>query len=285
MQVKMKVNLYHLGMSSDTHDFPKLFGDVKFVCCGGSSKRMEKLANYFTENLPVNYPYGFKPDNLCHSDRYVMYKVGPVLCVNHGMGHGSISTMLHEVLKLLRMANCKDTIFFRIGTSGGLGLPGGTVVISESVVDDLLEDSFEMHILGKRVRKPTRLDSSLNNELLKIATELNYNAVIGKTLCSNDFYEGQARLDGAFCDYSKEEKLQFLQKAHLKGVKNIEMESSCFSAFCTRANVRAAVICVTLLNRLEQDQIDAVDELEEWEQRPVNVVTQYIAHHFNDAYN
>ncbi|OUC44222.1 putative uridine phosphorylase [Trichinella nativa] len=141
------------------------------------------------------------------------------------------------------------------------------------------------HILGKRVRKPTHLDSSLNNELLKIATELNYNTVIGKTLCSNDFYEGQARLDGAFCDYSKEEKLQFLQKAHLKGVKNIEMESSCFSAFCTRANVRAAVICVTLLNRLEQDQIDAIDELEEWEQRPVNVVTQYIAHHFNDAYN
>jgi len=30
-----------------------------------------------------------------------MFKVGPVLSVSHGMGVGSISILLHEIIKLL----------------------------------------------------------------------------------------------------------------------------------------------------------------------------------------
>ena len=31
-------------------------------------------------------------------------------------------------------------------------------------------------------------------------------------MCANDFYEGQGRLDGAFCDYGEEDKMEFLRK-------------------------------------------------------------------------
>jgi len=48
----------------------------------------------------------------------------------------------------------------------------------------------------------------------------------------------QGRLDGAFCDYSATDKLSFLHQAYERGVRNIEMESVCFAAFCHRANVR-----------------------------------------------
>lgn len=34
----------------------------------------------------------------------------------------------------------------------------------------------------------------------------------GKTMCANDFYEGQGRLDGAFCEYGEEEKMEYLRK-------------------------------------------------------------------------
>jgi len=51
-------------------------------------------------------------------------------------------------------------------------------------------------------------------------------------------YEGQGRLDGAFCDYTEADKMSFLQAAYDRGVRNIEMESVCFAAFCRRANVR-----------------------------------------------
>ena len=51
-------------------------------------------------------------------------------------------------------------------------------------------------------------------------------------------YSGQARLDGAFCDYSESDKMDFLKTIHASGVCNIEMESLCFAAYCCRAGVR-----------------------------------------------
>lgn len=39
----------------------------------------------------------------------------------HGMGVPSISIMLHELIKLLHHAQCRDVVLFRLGTSGGVG--------------------------------------------------------------------------------------------------------------------------------------------------------------------
>lgn len=41
--------------------------------------------------------------------------------LQHGMGVPSISIMLHELIKLLHHAQCRDVILFRLGTSGGVG--------------------------------------------------------------------------------------------------------------------------------------------------------------------
>ena len=39
--------------------------------------------------------------NLAPDGRFVLFKIGPVLAVNHGMGMGSTSIMLNEILKLV----------------------------------------------------------------------------------------------------------------------------------------------------------------------------------------
>ena len=48
--------------------------------------------------------------------RYVMYKVGPILTLNHGMGMASLSIALHEVVKLLHYARAsgKNSILYPI---------------------------------------------------------------------------------------------------------------------------------------------------------------------------
>ncbi len=66
---------------------------------------------------------------------------------------------------------------------------------------------------------------------------------------------GQARLDGAFCSYTKEDKLDYLQRLNEGGVSNIEMESTCFAALTYMAGIRSAVVCVALLDRLNEDQV------------------------------
>ena len=37
------------------------------------------------------------------------------------MGAGSLSILMHELLKLIFYAKCRDVVFLRLGTSGGLG--------------------------------------------------------------------------------------------------------------------------------------------------------------------
>lgn len=60
------------------------------------------------------------------------------------MGIPSISILLHEIIKLMAHAKVKDPIFFRIGTCGGLGLDGGTVIITDEAVDAMLNHYHEV---------------------------------------------------------------------------------------------------------------------------------------------
>lgn len=96
-------------------------------------------------------------------------------------------------------------------------------------------------------------------------------------MCCDDFYEGQGRLDGAICEYTEDDKMDFLKRASREGVRNIEMESLQFGAFCNKIGVRSIVICVALLNRLNGDQVkSSMAELKQFEERPVDVIIEFI---------
>lgn len=73
------------------------------------------------------------------------------------------------------------------------------------------------------------------------------------------------------------EKLDYLKRAYRAGVRNIEMESTVFAAMCGLCGLRAAVVCVTLLDRLESDQINlSHDVLVEYQQRPQLLISNFI---------
>ena len=46
-------------------------------------------------------------------------------------------------------------------------------------------------VLGKSVNRPARLDQGLADELLKIQNDASFETVLGTTMCTDDFYEGQ----------------------------------------------------------------------------------------------
>ncbi|KAK6045036.1 hypothetical protein COOONC_17458, partial [Cooperia oncophora] len=78
-------------------------GAIWFVCTGGSPTRLKLYAEWFSKECNLECS-----ENLSKSDRFVMYKTGPVLWINHGMGTPSLSIMLVEALKLLHHAKAKD---------------------------------------------------------------------------------------------------------------------------------------------------------------------------------
>ena len=60
-----------------------MFGDVKFVIMGGSSKRMMKFAHYMKNLLKIEVPTGTDLIDITEkSNRYSIYKIGPILSVS-----------------------------------------------------------------------------------------------------------------------------------------------------------------------------------------------------------
>lgn len=266
--------LYHLGLDTGM-DLEGMFGDVKYVCMGGSSVRAEDFANKAAADLGFDVPEG-GAQPIGKTERCSLFKVGSVISVSHGMGMPSMLIFLHELAKLLDYAGASDVKFIRIGTSGGVGVEPGTVVIAEEGVNAKLEPAFEQVELGETFTYPTTLDRQLAHDIFESRGDIR--ASIGKTMGTDDFYEGQGRLDGALKPrYTEADKMAFLHRAHEAGVRNIEMESTAFAAFCLRAGIPAAVVCTTLLNRLEGDQVTSTkEELAQFSDNAQRVVLQYI---------
>jgi len=273
--------MYHFGVNTKTHDIKKIFGKVRVVITGGSQSRIKSLGRLLHQKYIDD---GEEPiDYAIHAGRFSMFCVEHVLTFNHGMGTGSASIAFHECLKLLDYAGVKksDVSLIRIGTCGGIGVNPGTICLTRSVLTETLEENFPFVECGKIKPMPMILDAELGDKLAEMATSLGVSSLVCKTLGTNDFYLGQGRLDGAFCGYDEDERYNFLKKLHDAGVRNIEMESHTFAAFCNRAGVQGAVMCVALLNRLgrgqENDQVTADSgTMKTWMDKALEVLLHYV---------
>ncbi|MEZ4087286.1 MAG: uridine phosphorylase [Candidatus Gracilibacteria bacterium] len=275
--------LYHLGLDSGM-DLPAMFGDVKFVCMGGSAKRAESFAKKLAADLDLGIdPESLKP--IGKTERGSLFKVGPILSLSHGMGMPSMSIFLHEVTKMLEHAGATDYRYIRIGTSGGVfrrdDEKAGTVIVAEQAINEELQPIYKKVKLGKVHSYETWFDEEMAAEVLSVRGDIR--AQIGKTMGANDFYEGQGRLDGALDPgYTEEDKLEYLNKAYDVGVRNIEMEAPELAAFCNRAGIPAALVCATLLNRLEGDQVTSTPEqLAEFSENAQTLVVRYLRKKLN----
>jgi len=249
--------LYHLGL--DTTMDLSIFKDTKFVCMGGSAVRAATFAEDLRKRFTPEVEGPVEP--IGKTERYSVYKVGQIISCSHGIGMPSMLILLHEMAKLLHYAGAEDAAYIRIGTSGGIGLAPGTLVVTTCGVMGTLEPVYEAIELGERRRYGSQLNEALVPLLVAAAKDIEVPAEAGMTMGTDDFYEAQGRLDGALRTwYTNEDKMTFLKKAYNAGVRNIEMEAAAFGAFCGRAGIRGAIVCATLVNRLDGDQVTSTGE-------------------------
>jgi len=262
-------------MVDTSMDLKSLLGDVTVVALSGTPSRAHSIAKHAQEELFPSQellPVG-------STERYSMFVCGSLLSSSHGMGKPSVSILLHELAKLFAFIGTKP-VFVRVGTCGGIGLEPGTVVISSGTLNGLLEPHHRFCILGKTVTRPSVLDTDLAHQFHEVAVEKSIRAEIGLTMSTDDFYEEQGRLDGAICEHSLEDKMEFLKNLSGLGVKNIEMEAGYFAAFTHHLGIKAGVICVALINRLEGDTVRSKKkDLVEFEKFPIQVLLGYIKKH------
>lgn len=274
--------LYHLAINvantSDTSDIQKQFGDVRVICMGGTSSRMRDLAMYIRKIVDVS-DTSEPVDLAAAGHRYAVYKVGPVLCVSHGVGSSTMSVVLHELLKLVKYAKCQDPRFIRVGTCGGVGVAPGTVVVTKDAYNGLLRNEHEIFILGKRVVRPASFPDNLIQDILAYGNQSGdgFEIISANTMSTDCFYEGQGRTDGAICEYDNAAKMEFLKECHKLGIRNIEMEATMFASVTQKVGVKAADVCVTIVNRLNGDQVEiSMEKKKEFEHRPFLILGRYI---------
>ncbi len=260
---------YHLGLTSRDPMIAQLH-DVRTVVLAGSGPRVVELARRWSE-LRAGAPLLALPKE----ERFVTRLCDGVLFVSHGMGMASASIALQELMRLMFLVTRGDlealdeVLWVRIGTSGGVGIPPGSVVVTtEAVMADLRPFRVLDGAQGERPFDGT-FPRDVVDEIVAANGGTGGGLTTGRTVSGNDFFLEQFRLDGAVRLHTAEQKDAWLRWIHSHGVRNIEMEGAMLAGYLNHWGFpRFAMICCTLLDRLQSDQVAAsADELRAYNER------------------
>lgn len=269
---------YHFGVASDD-PLLEQFRDVCAVIIAGSGERIIEFAARWSA-LRDNAPIVALPKE----ERFVTRYCAGVLFASHGMGMPSASIAVQELMKMVYAlkrgdhAAMAEVFWARVGTSGGVGLPGGTVVIStEGVLADLKPYRVLDGIEGEHWFDG-RFPGDVADAIVAASVGSGIPIAAGRTVATNEFYLEQHRLDGAVRVHTAESKLAWLEWVHAAGVRNIEMEGAMLAGYLNHWGFpKFAMICTTLLDRLQGDQVTASpDELHSYSQRSGDVLFNYL---------
>jgi uridine phosphorylase len=249
---------YHFGLSS-TDPLMERLRDVRAVILAGSGDRIVQFAERWSAEHGDAEIIAFPKE-----DRFVARYCAGVLFASHGMGMPSASIAVQELMRMTYFLTrgdleALDRIFWaRIGTSGGVGLPAGSIVVTtEALMADL-----QPYRLLKGGDGEYRFDGRFPADVVEALIAANEGSgrpmVAGRTVAGNEFFLEQFRLDGAICMETPESKMRWLRWLEEHGVRNIEMEGAMIAGYLNHWGFRRfAMVCCTLLNRLEGDQVTA----------------------------
>lgn len=270
---------YHYGVDSSL-DILTPLRDVRAIVMAGSGERIRGFADRWSR-MNQDAPIIAFPSE----DRFVTRYCHGVLFVSHGMGMPSASIAVQEAMRMLYFLkdgdlDALDQVFWaRVGTSGGVDLPPGTMVLStEALMADLKPFRLLQGGHGEYWFEGT-FPAASRAAIIAANAGNGIEIVEGKTVSGNEFYLEQFRLDGAINFETVESKQAWLQWLAENGVRNIEMEGAMLAGYLNYWGFRRfAMICTTLLNRLEGDQVTSTsEELHRFTDQAGEVLFTYLA--------
>jgi uridine phosphorylase len=195
------------------------------------------------------------------------------------MGNITIDCLLHSLTKLLYYAGNTDLEYIRVGTSGGIGVEAGSVIITQQAYMPNLQPYYQVYELDQEIKIPTLMNDNLVQRIIASQpNNIDFTIRVGNSIAADDFYLGQCRYDGAMLP--RQDRIWreiFFQRIQKLNIYNFEMESTALAAFCYQAQIPATMIAVTLLNRLYGDQITASNQqLAEYSDRSQMIAINYL---------
>lgn len=280
LQKKLNEQRYsfeYLGIPSiSRHDIIDIFGGITFIAIMGPASRAEHVAKKCVSVLKVDDQYRKIGD----SEFFSVFKVGTILSCSHGMGLSSVCLFLNELFRIMNISKNNDFELVRLGSSGGVGVEGGTLVVSTHALDPVsMKPEWEYFSCGHPVKQECMFSQQIYKRLHAISKAKKFAVEFGKTVSAETYYEAQARLDGALCEYSEKEKMNYLQTLYKNGVRNFEMEGTVVAGICTKNNVKCGMLAVSYLNRLKEDTVSkkyTAKDTKQWMENAIDVLLDYI---------
>jgi len=269
---------YHFGVDSNDSILNN-FRDVKVIVLAGSGKRIVEFVEKWSKSRNNKKIYALPKE-----ERFVTRYCDGVLFASHGMGMPSAAICFQELMRMvyfLKAGDIKemDKIFWcRVGTSGGVGVDGGGVIVT---TEGLMADLKPYRVLNGGIGEHW-FNSTFPQDIAQAIINANKNSwinvVLGKTVAGNEFFLEQFRLDGAICLETPETKMAWLKWIHENGVRNIEMEGAMMAGFLNHWGFsKFAMICSCIVNRLNGDQITATaKELYSYNESAGTVLFNYL---------
>lgn len=252
---------YHYGVSSADPIVERL-RDVRAIVMAGSGERITEFAQHWSTLNDDSEIIALPKE-----DRFVTRYTAGVIFASHGMGMPSASIAMQEMMRLVYFLKrgdlaALDEIFWaRVGTSGGVGLPGGTIVVSDAgLMPDLkpyrlFQGARGTYWFDGTFPAPTRA------AIIAANAGSGHSIVEGTTIATHEFFIEQFRLDGAIRLETETTKQEFLRWLYDNGVRNIEMEGAMLAAYLNHWGFSSfAMICAVLLDRLHGDQMTSTPE-------------------------
>ena len=267
----------YLGIESiSRQQIIEKFGNIRFVVIMGPESRAERIAKLCVSKLNASKNY----EKIGSSEFFSLFKIGCILSCSHGMGLSSVCLFMNELFRIFNIAQNGDFELMRLGSSGGVGVEGGTLLVSTHCLDPIsMKPEWTYFSCGHQMTSECILNAQMYKRLYAISKAKKYAVEYAKTVSTETYYEGQARLDGALCPYSEKDKMAYLHKLHKNGVRNFEMEGTVVSAICARNNIKCGMLCVAYLNRLKEECVSekfTEKEIKVWMENAIDVLLQYI---------
>ena len=269
---------YHYGVSSSDPILEKMRA-IRAVIMAGSGGRIKEFAQRWSDLNGGAEIIAFPKE-----DRFVTRYTAGVMFASHGMGMPSASIAVQEAMRMVYFLksgdlDAMDEVFWaRVGTSGGVGLPGGTIVVtSEGLMADLKPYRLLQGAKGIYWFEGT-FPAATRAAIIAANKDSGLPIVEGKTIATNEFFLEQFRLDGAIRLETAETKQEFLEWLHANDVANIEMEGAMLAAYLNSWGFSSfAMICAVLLNRLEGDQVtSSPEQLHQFSEDSGDVLFNYL---------
>lgn len=113
-----QVGYHHFSLNFDPSEIAERFRDIRLVLIAGCWRRAFNQAKFLAQRLTTKDGKKYDLERLTHEEtRFKLFKVGPVILSDHGMGGPSMSIAVHELLLMCREAQVMNRItMIRFGT-------------------------------------------------------------------------------------------------------------------------------------------------------------------------